>query len=168
MPCRAVVGLITPAKPLLEDLSTHFVPHMNKYAKNGPLISFPYASVLRSRMEPSARLSERSRNICKLKTKHLSHRCKRMGNMCESRPGSHSVFSNIHGPESDGNRLSRCNSNQMHVQPTPHLFLALFTAKIYQLLTLLTAGQFTAHDVLRAFMPTRARFADSLHASTAL
>src|SRR5207248_10617598 len=47
----------------------------------------------------------------------------------------------------------------MHVQPTPHLFLALFTAKIYQLLTLLTAGQFTAHDVLRAFMPPPAQFA---------
>src|SRR5438270_1846372 len=37
----------------------------------------------------------------------------------------------------------------MHVKPIPHLFFALFTAKIYQLLTLLTAGQFTAHDVLR-------------------
>jgi hypothetical protein len=37
--------------------------------------------------------------------------------------------------------------------------LALFTAKIYQLLTLLTAGQFTAHDVLRAFMPPPAQFA---------
>src|SRR5438874_13784783 len=42
---------------------------------------------------------------------------------------------------------------------TPHLFFALFTAKIYQLLTLLTAGQFTAHDVLRAFMPPPAQFA---------
>src|SRR5207248_2445322 len=103
---------------------------MNKYAKNGPLISFPYASVLRSRMEPSARLSERSRNICELKTKHLSHRCKRMGNMCESRPGSHSIFSNIQGPESDRNRLSWRNFNEMYVQPIPHLFFALFTAKI--------------------------------------
>src|SRR5207248_8182548 len=93
----------------------------------------------------------------------VSAHCKRMGNMCESRPGSHSVFSNMRAPESDGHRLSACNSNQMHVQPTPHLFLALFTAKIYQLLTLLTAGQFTAHDVLRAFMPTRARFAACKH-----
>jgi len=73
------------------------------------------------------------------------------------------VFSNIRAPESDGNPLSSRNSNQMHVQPIPHLFFALFTAKIYQLLTLLTAGQFTAHDVLRAFMPTRARFAACKH-----
>src|SRR5690348_10752598 len=79
--------------------------------------------------------------------------------MCESRPGSRSVLSNIGARESDGHRLSTCNSNQMHVQPTPHLFLALFTAKIYQLLTLLTAGQLTAHDVLRAFMPPPAQFA---------
>src|SRR5207249_367464 len=90
---------------------------MNKYAKNGPLISFPYASVLRSRMEPSARLSERSGNICELKTKHLSHRCKPKGCMCESRPGSHSVFSNIEAPKSDGHRLScripiRCTCNE--------------------------------------------------------
>src|SRR5205823_8624659 len=104
---------------------------MNKYAKNGPLISFPYASVLRSRMESSARLSERSRNICELKTKHLSHRCKRMGNMCESRPESHSVFSNIRAPESDGNQVSAWNSNQMHVQRTSHLRSGLFTAKFY-------------------------------------
>src|SRR5690348_18234769 len=69
--------------------------------------------------------------------------------MCESQPGSRSVFSNIRAWESDGNPLSRRDSNQMHVQPIPHLFFALFTAKIYQLLTLLTAGQFTAHDVLR-------------------
>src|SRR5438874_6650643 len=103
---------------------------MNKYAKNGPLISFPYASVLRSRMEPSARLSERSRNICELKTKHFSHKCKRMGNMCESRPGSQSIFSNIRAPESDGHRLSACNSNQIHVQRTSRLPFALFTSKI--------------------------------------
>src|SRR5207248_794703 len=118
---------------------------MNKYAKNGPLISFPYASVLRSRMEPSARLSERSRNICELKTKHLSHRCKRMGNMCESRPGSHSIFSNIRARESDGHRLSRCNSNQMHAQAIQHLAFSLFTA-----------GQSTAADMLRALMLTSA------------
>ena len=43
---------------------------------------------------------------------------------------SHSMFSNIRAPESDDNRLSRLNSNQMHVQPIPHLFFALFTAKI--------------------------------------
>ena len=135
------------------------MPQPHKYAKNRPLISFPCASALRSLMEPSAHRSERSRNIWELKTKHLSHGCKPKGCMCESRPGSHSVFSNIETPESDGHRLSRCNSNQMHVQPTPHLFLALFTAKIYQLLTLLTAGQFTAHDVLRAFMPPPAQFA---------
>jgi hypothetical protein len=47
---------------------------------------------------------------------------------------SHSVFSNMRSPESDGNPLNSRNSNQIHVQPTPHLFLALFTAKIYQLL----------------------------------
>src|SRR5207248_10504388 len=65
---------------------------------------------------PSAHLSEGCRNICELKTKHLSHRCKPVGNMFESQLGSHSVFSNIQGPESDGHRLSTCNSNQMHVQ----------------------------------------------------
>ena len=32
--------------------------------------------------------------------------------------------------ESDGNRLSACNFNQMHVQRTSHLLSALFTAKI--------------------------------------
>ena len=67
-------------------------------------------------MEPSPRLSERSRNICELKTKHLSHGCKPMGYMCESRSGSHSAFSNIVGPESDGHRLNGCNSNQMHAK----------------------------------------------------
>src|SRR5438874_13815222 len=51
--------------------------------------------------------------------------------MCESRPGSHSVFSNIRARESDGNRLSRCSSNQMHVQAMQHLAFSLFTAKIY-------------------------------------
>src|SRR5437763_11777788 len=79
----------------------------------------------------------------------------------QSRPNLRSIGASprpYRAPESDGHRLSRCNSNQMHVQPTPHLFLALFTAKIYQLLTLLTAGQFTAHDVLRAFMPPPAQF----------
>src|SRR5690242_13095785 len=52
----------------------HFVLQVNKYARNGPLISFAYASALRSRMELSPPLSEGSRNICELKTKHLSHR----------------------------------------------------------------------------------------------
>src|SRR5690349_23594652 len=47
---------------------------------------------------------------------------------------------------------------ERHVQGASNLLVALFTANIYQLLTLLTAGQFTAHDVLRAFMLTRARF----------
>src|SRR5207248_9980084 len=53
-----------------------------------------------------------------------------MGNMCESRPGNHSIFSNIQGPESDRNRLSWRNFNEMYVQAIPHLFFALFTAKI--------------------------------------
>src|SRR5690242_12712696 len=52
----------------------HFVLQVNKYARNGPLISFAYASALRSRMELSPPLSEGSRKICELKTKHLSHR----------------------------------------------------------------------------------------------
>jgi hypothetical protein len=43
---------------------------------------------------------------------------------------SHSVFSNIDAPESDGNRLSWRNFNEMYVQRIPHLFFALFTAKI--------------------------------------
>ena len=38
----------------------------------------------------------------------------RSGNMCESRPRSHSILPNIRAPESDGHRLSACNSNQMH------------------------------------------------------
>jgi PEP-CTERM motif len=117
------------------------VPQAHKYATKSPLISFPCASALRSRMEPSPHLSEGSRNICVLKTKHLSGGLLTNGCMCESRPGSHSVFSNIRAPESDGNPLSSRNSNQMHVQPIPHLFFALFTAKIYQLFTALDSLQ---------------------------
>ena len=55
----------------------------------------------------------------------------------QSRPNLRSIGASprpYRAPESDGHRLSRCNSNQMHVQPIPHLFFALFTAKIYQLL----------------------------------
>src|SRR5690349_21254924 len=103
--------------------------------------------------------------MCELKTKHLSQRCSPIGNMFESRPRSQSMFSNIRTRESDGHRLSWCNFNEMSVEPIPHLFFALFTAKIYQLSTLLTAGQFTAHYVLHAFMPTPARFAACKHGS---
>ena len=39
-----------------------------------------------------------------------------MGNMCESRPGSQSIFSNMRALESDGHRLSHCSSNQMQVR----------------------------------------------------
>ena len=65
----------------------------------------------------------------------------------QSRPNLRSIGASprpCRAPESDGNPLSSRNSNQMHVQPIPHLFFALFTAKIYQLLILLTAGQVTA------------------------
>ena len=55
--CRHA-GLMTAA-----TLSTHFVPQVNKYARNRPLISFPRASAFRSRMEPSPRLRDHSRNI---------------------------------------------------------------------------------------------------------
>ena len=97
-------------------------------------------------------MREGCRNICELKTKHLSHRCKPAGNMCESRPGSHSVFSNILAEESDRNRLSRCSSNQMHVQAMQHLVFSLFTAKIYSR---------SVHSCrhVGALMPTPAQFA---------
>ena len=61
----------------------------------------------------------------------VSAHCKPMGQMFESQLGSHSVFSNILAEESDRNRLSRCSSNQMHVQAMQHLVFSLFTAKIY-------------------------------------
>ena len=38
---------------------------------------------------------------------------------------SRSVFSNIGARENDGNRLSRCNCNQMHVQAMQHLAFSL-------------------------------------------
>src|SRR5438067_6345029 len=124
-------------------------PH--KYARNTPLISFLCAWVLLSARGILPCMREGCRNICELKTKHLSHRCKPAGNMCESRPGSHSIFSNIRAPESDGQRLSACNSNQMQVQRTSHLLFGLFTAKFY-------SRKSTAGDMLRALMPTPAQF----------
>src|SRR5205823_11680788 len=82
----------------------------------------------------------------------VSAHCKPMGNMCESRPGSHSVFSNILAEESDHNRLSSCSSNQMHVQAMQHLAFSLFTAKIYSR---------SVHSCrhVGALMPTPAQFA---------
>src|SRR5881227_1726399 len=50
----------------------------------------------------------------------------------QSRPNLRSIGASprpYRAPESDGHRLSRCNSNQMHVQRTSHLLFALFTAK---------------------------------------
>ena len=51
----------------------------------------------------------------------------------QSRPNLRSIGASprpYRPAETDGNRLSSRNSNQMHVQPTSHLLFDLFTNKI--------------------------------------
>jgi hypothetical protein len=49
--------------------------------------------------------------------------------MFETRPGRHSIFSNIDAPETDSNRLSRSGLNKIHGAIIAHLQLAYLTAK---------------------------------------
>ena len=79
-------------------------------------------------------MSGRSRKIWALKTKYLSHRCYQSLTCANPDWGATPFFRTCGHLRAMRNPLSSRNSNQMHVQPTSHLFLALFTAKIYQLL----------------------------------
>jgi hypothetical protein len=110
------------------------VPQVHKNARNRPLTSFPCASALRSRMEPSTRFSERSRNICELKTKHLSQGL--LTNIsvaatiqpvaCANPDRGPTPFFRTYKRRSDGNQLScctaiRCTCNKFPIRPSLYL-----------------------------------------------
>jgi len=64
---------MTAAAP--EHLSTHLLPQLQKYASNRPVLSFPCAWALLPGQTDFTLDEEGSRNICELKTKHLSAGC---------------------------------------------------------------------------------------------